>query len=49
MDIHEKSLINGDEAVALAALQAGVRLGIGYPGMPSTEILETFSALGGRA
>ena len=28
---------------------AGWRLGTGYPGTPSTEILEAFSALGGRA
>ena len=42
-------LVNGDEAVAMAALDAGITLGCGYPGTPSTEILETFSALGGRA
>jgi len=35
-------LLSGDEAIALAALHAGVRLGTGYPGTPSTEILETF-------
>ncbi len=45
----EKQLLNGDEAVALAALQAGVSLGTGYPGTPSTEILETFDHLGGKA
>ncbi len=42
-------LISGNEAVALAARQAGVALGTGYPGTPSTEILERFSELGGRA
>ncbi len=42
-------LISGDEAVALAAYHAGVHLGTGYPGTPSTEILEAFDALGGRA
>ena len=42
-------LLSGDEAVALAALNAGVRLGTGYPGTPSTEILEAFAALGGKA
>jgi indolepyruvate ferredoxin oxidoreductase, alpha subunit len=42
-------LLSGDEAVALAALHAGVRLGTGYPGTPSTEILETFDRLGGQA
>ena len=45
----EKKLLSGDEAVALAALDAGIALGTGYPGTPSTEILETFGALGGRA
>ncbi len=42
-------LLNGDEGVAYAALDAGVHLGTGYPGTPSTEILEAFNALGGRA
>ena len=42
-------LLSGDEAIALAARHAGVRLGTGYPGTPSTEILETFDRLGGRA
>jgi indolepyruvate ferredoxin oxidoreductase alpha subunit len=44
-----RQLLSGDEAVALAALDSGVALGTGYPGTPSTEILETFDALGGRA
>ncbi len=43
------SLLSGDEAVALAAFDAGVKLGTGYPGTPSTEILETFEKLGGSA
>ena len=42
-------LMSGDEAIALGALHAGVRLGTGYPGTPSTEILETFDRLGGQA
>jgi indolepyruvate ferredoxin oxidoreductase alpha subunit len=42
-------LLSGDEAVAVAALDAGMQLGTGYPGTPSTEILEAFAALGGRA
>jgi indolepyruvate ferredoxin oxidoreductase alpha subunit len=46
---NELALLSGDEAVALAALDAGVTLGTGYPGTPSTEILETFEKLGGRA
>ncbi len=43
------SILSGNEAVARAALDAQVRLGTGYPGTPSTEILETLSQLGGRA
>jgi indolepyruvate ferredoxin oxidoreductase alpha subunit len=43
------ALLSGDEAVALAALDAGVKLGTGYPGTPSTEILENFDKLGGKA
>jgi indolepyruvate ferredoxin oxidoreductase, alpha subunit len=45
----DRQLLSGDEAVALAALHAGVRLGTGYPGTPSTEILEYFDQLGGHA
>ena len=44
-----RGLWSGDEAVAMAALDGGVALGTGYPGTPSTEILEAFSSLGGRA
>ncbi|MFW6154713.1 MAG: thiamine pyrophosphate-dependent enzyme [Planctomycetota bacterium] len=44
-----RALLSGNEAVARAALDSGVALGVGYPGTPSTEILETFSAIGGRA
>ena len=42
-------MLSGDEAIALAALHCGVTLGTGYPGTPSTEILETFADLGGKA
>ena len=44
-----RQLASGNEAVALAALHAAVKLGTGYPGTPSTEILEAFAALGGPA
>jgi indolepyruvate ferredoxin oxidoreductase alpha subunit len=44
----EKQLLSGNEALALAARDAGVALGAGYPGTPSTEILECFAELGGR-
>jgi indolepyruvate ferredoxin oxidoreductase alpha subunit len=46
---HALALLSGDEAVAMAACDAGVKLGTGYPGTPSTEILETFETLGGKA
>ncbi|MDR1106734.1 MAG: indolepyruvate ferredoxin oxidoreductase subunit alpha [Treponema sp.] len=36
-----KKLLMGNEAAALGAIRAGVRLVSGYPGTPSTEILET--------
>jgi indolepyruvate ferredoxin oxidoreductase, alpha subunit len=42
-------LLSGDEAIARAARDAGVALGAGYPGTPSTEILEAFAAYGGKA
>ena len=45
----DRLLLLGNEAVALAARNAQVALGTGYPGTPSTEILERFSAFGGRA
>jgi indolepyruvate ferredoxin oxidoreductase alpha subunit len=44
-----KVLLSGDEAVAAAAFDCGIELGTGYPGTPSTEILEEFDHLGGRA
>ena len=31
----------GNEAIALGAIKSGVRVVSGYPGTPSTEILET--------
>ena len=44
-----KRILSGDEAVAYGALAASVRLGSGYPGTPSTEILETLAKIGGAA
>jgi indolepyruvate ferredoxin oxidoreductase alpha subunit len=44
----ERQLLSGDSAIALAALHGGVGLGTGYPGTPSTEILEYFSQIGGK-
>ena len=45
----KRLLLSGNEAVALAAFDYGIALGTGYPGTPSTEILEHLSAYGGRA
>jgi len=39
-----KELLSGNEAVALGAWEAGVKMAVGYPGTPSTEILETIAA-----
>jgi len=39
----DRSLLSGNEAVARGAYEAGARFGAGYPGTPSTEILEEFS------
>jgi len=40
----EKKMLMGNEAIALGALRAGVRVVTGYPGTPSTEVLETVAA-----
>jgi indolepyruvate ferredoxin oxidoreductase, alpha subunit len=39
------SLRSGNEAIARGAWEAGVAVGCGYPGTPSTEILEALAAL----
>lgn len=36
-------LLNGDEAVARGAIEAGVKVAASYPGTPSTEILEAIA------
>ena len=40
-DSPEKALLSGNEAIARGAYEAGVRVATGYPGTPSTEILES--------
>ena len=40
--MHEEFLM-GNEAIALGALAAGVNVVAGYPGTPSTEVLETIA------
>lgn len=37
-----KRLLSGNEAIAYGAYEAGCRFGVGYPGTPSTEILQNF-------
>jgi len=39
----QNSLMSGNEAIALGAWEAGVHVGCGYPGTPSTEILEALA------
>jgi indolepyruvate ferredoxin oxidoreductase alpha subunit len=42
-----KRLLSGNQALARGAWEAGVRVAAGYPGTPSTEILETFAPMPG--
>ena len=43
----EKILLSGNEAIALGAFEAGAKVGTGYPGTPSTEILENLTTYPG--
>ncbi len=45
--MQQKMILSGNEGVARGAWEAGVGLGIGYPGTPSTEIVETLAKLEG--
>ena len=47
--MNDRMLASGNEAIAMAAFDCGVNLGAGYPGTPSSEILDEFSRLGGSA
>ena len=38
-----KELLSGNEAIARGAYECGVRFAAGYPGTPSTEIMEVFA------
>ena len=42
-----KRLLSGNDAVARGAWEAGVMVASGYPGTPSTEIMETFAQFPG--
>ncbi len=41
-----KKLLSGNEAIARGAFEGGVTAGFGYPGTPSTEILENLALYG---
>ncbi len=43
----KRLFLSGNEAIARGALEAGVSLVTGYPGTPSTEILEQYARMGG--
>lgn len=45
----KRQFLMGNEAVALGAFHAGAARGSGYPGTPSSEILDVFNKLGGAA
>ncbi|WP_048056035.1 indolepyruvate ferredoxin oxidoreductase subunit alpha [Pyrococcus sp. ST04] len=40
-----KKLLMGNEAIAYGALEAGIAFATGYPGTPSTEVIETIARL----
>lgn len=40
-----KKLMKGNQAFAHAALEAGLRVAAGYPGTPSSEVIETIASL----
>ena len=42
-----KVLMSGNESIARGAFEDGVRFAAGYPGTPSTEIIETFAKYDG--
>ncbi|MDP8213869.1 MAG: thiamine pyrophosphate-dependent enzyme [Candidatus Euphemobacter frigidus] len=42
-----KTLLMGNEAIARGAVEAGVKVGVGYPGTPSTEVGEVLGDLAG--
>lgn len=41
--IRAKVLLSGNEAIAQGAVEAGALIAVGYPGTPSTEILESIA------
>jgi len=47
--MEQRLFASGNEAIAMAAVDAGITLGVGYPGTPSSEILDNVDKLGGKA
>lgn len=45
-DTGKRVLLLGNEAVARGAIEAGVKVATGYPGTPSTEIVDSLSRIG---
>jgi indolepyruvate ferredoxin oxidoreductase alpha subunit len=43
-----KELLTGNEAIALGAIEAGVKFASMYPGTPATEVVETLARYGKR-
>ncbi|MBN1369442.1 MAG: indolepyruvate ferredoxin oxidoreductase subunit alpha, partial [Dehalococcoidaceae bacterium] len=43
----QKQLLSGNEAIALGACHAGLKVAAAYPGTPSTEILENIARYDG--
>jgi len=46
-NIGDRVLLSGNEAIAQGAFEAGVKVASGYPGTPSTEILENLCTYSG--
>ncbi len=42
-----RHLLMGNEAIARGALEAGVSVAAGYPGTPSSEIIESLAKVSG--
>ncbi len=42
-----KTLLMGNEAIARGAVEAGIKVGVGYPGTPSSEVGEVLGELAG--
>ena len=42
--IVKKEYVMGNQAIAIGALAAGVNVATGYPGTPSSEIIDTIAA-----